>query len=144
MSYQLKIHPSIGVARLGNSPDDFYLAPTRIGGLPIECDPYGNASGNPVQRFKDPAGRMRRQAALFSIYIHKESENFSEELTLDNENVEEMIWTVHLANKKACWYEFEPLLGDDMLDPKNTYQSHHKNGTIHLRNEEESANRQKL
>src|SRR5882672_4304041 len=33
---RFKIHPSIGVARVGNSPE-FYLEPETIGGRPIEC-----------------------------------------------------------------------------------------------------------
>ncbi|MEA2463913.1 MAG: hypothetical protein QOJ98_1660, partial [Acidobacteriota bacterium] len=31
------VHPAVGVPRLGNSPDEFYLEPESIGGLPIEC-----------------------------------------------------------------------------------------------------------
>lgn len=38
----LRIHPSVGVARLGNSPEQFYLAPEKIGQLPFEADPFGN------------------------------------------------------------------------------------------------------
>ena len=47
----LRIHPSVGVARLGNSPEQFYLAPEQIGQLPFEADPFGN-KGGPVQHFK--------------------------------------------------------------------------------------------
>ena len=65
--------PSIGVARVGNSPDSFYLAPDRIGGLPFECGPHGdvllrNGAPVPVRRFKDEDGRVRRQAALFRVF----------------------------------------------------------------------------
>ena len=38
-----RIHPAIGIARVGDSPDQFYLAPERIGDLPIACDEQGNA-----------------------------------------------------------------------------------------------------
>src|ERR1051326_8384992 len=66
VSYQ--IHPAVGVARLGNSPDSFYLEPQTIGGLPIECDAGGNPvmhDGKPVyvRKFKDDLGRIKRQAA---------------------------------------------------------------------------------
>jgi hypothetical protein len=37
-----KIHPGIGIARLGNSDTEFYLAPETPAGLPIECDNNGN------------------------------------------------------------------------------------------------------
>jgi len=39
-----RIHPAIGIARLGNSPNSFYIAPEAAGALPIECD----QSGNPI------------------------------------------------------------------------------------------------
>src|SRR5216684_3987408 len=32
-----KIHPGIGIARLGNSDTEFYLAPETPAGLPMEC-----------------------------------------------------------------------------------------------------------
>ena len=37
-----KIHPGIGIARLGNSDTEFYLAPETPAGLPQECDAQGN------------------------------------------------------------------------------------------------------
>ena len=41
---QFKIHPSIGVARLGNG-DEFYLTPEQPGALPIACDDTGAEIG---------------------------------------------------------------------------------------------------
>ncbi len=38
MANKYEIHPRVGVARLGNSPDQFYLSPESVGGLPISCD----------------------------------------------------------------------------------------------------------
>lgn len=74
----LRIHPSIGVARLGNSPEQFYLAPQQIGQLPFEADPFGN-KGGPVQHFKDAAGRVRRQGQPFQLL-----QADGTELTLDS------------------------------------------------------------
>ena len=54
-----KIHPAIGIARLGNTDDNFYLAPEQPSALPIACDENGkeqkDAQGNPVRisSFKD-------------------------------------------------------------------------------------------
>jgi hypothetical protein len=31
-----RIHPSIGFARVGNSPDGWYLEPTSVGSLPSQ------------------------------------------------------------------------------------------------------------
>ena len=36
-----RIHPALGVARVGNAPDSYYLEPTRRGGLPTELGPTG-------------------------------------------------------------------------------------------------------
>jgi hypothetical protein len=44
MASTFKIHPAIGLARVGNSPTAFYLAPETEGVLPIDCD----ADGNPI------------------------------------------------------------------------------------------------
>ena len=72
---KFEIHPSIGIARVGNSPSEFYLAPDRIGGLPIECSPGGDErteGGKPVltTRFKDAEGRIRRQGACFRVFLY--------------------------------------------------------------------------
>ena len=42
-----KIHPGIGIARLGNSDTEFYLAPETPAGLPMECDSDGNQRFGP-------------------------------------------------------------------------------------------------
>ena len=70
MATRYVIGPSIGVARLGNSPDEFYLEPEEIGGRPIACDAEGNAQqdgGGPafVARFKDAQGRVERKRRAF-------------------------------------------------------------------------------
>jgi L-lysine 6-oxidase len=137
MGHDYEIHPSVGIARVGNSPE-FYLAPRNIGALPTEIDAEGSATGIPVQHFKDRAGRMRRQAAQFRIYRYRDGERGTqpEEITLDSPEVVEIQWTVHPANKKACWYEFLPLIGDDMLGPENSYDKQKNNPKLdlHLRN----------
>lgn len=87
------IHPAIGVARVGNSPDEYFLCPEVPGPEPM-----------PVGGFKDPVGRIKRQAARFRIYGLDADGNVVKELTSADA---EIIWRVHLANKKAAWYDFE-------------------------------------
>ena len=72
-----RIHPGIGIARLGNSPDEFYISPERPAALPIDCDERGNPLLSPdgttelaVKTFKDAAGRIKRQAARFQIWVY--------------------------------------------------------------------------
>ncbi|MEA2740151.1 MAG: L-lysine 6-oxidase [Acetobacteraceae bacterium] len=125
MASRYAIGPSIGVARLGNSTDHFYLEPDKIGGLPIACDSNGNIllqSGKPVsvRQFKDALGRVKRQGAYFRVFEILD-DGSDRELTLDAPGVESMTWTVHLANKKACWYQFSGLEGNLLYGAENSY-----------------------
>ena len=87
------IHPAIGVARVGNSPTEYTLGPEVPG--PV---------GIPTGGYKDAGGRLKRQAARFRIYGLDADDNIVRELTGAEA---EISWTVHLANKKAAWYNFD-------------------------------------
>ncbi|MGB0385045.1 MAG: LodA/GoxA family CTQ-dependent oxidase [Ardenticatenaceae bacterium] len=110
-----KIHPAIGIARVGNS-EEFYIGPETAGGLPIQP---GTEDDDPIaiDDLRDDSGALKRQAARFRIFAHDHSTNpptvTEVELSASDVNVE---WTVHLANKKACWYQFEELRGEDGYD----------------------------
>jgi hypothetical protein len=89
------IHPAIGIARVGNAPaDDYYLAP-EIPGRPADPGPAG---------YKTAAGEIRREAARFRVYGYDAAGEVVGEITA-GEGVE-IIWEVHLANRKAAWYQF--------------------------------------
>jgi len=116
------VHPAIGVARLGNSPDEFYLEPETIGGLPIECTADGTPKmdgGRPVfvKKFKDDQGRIRRQGAQFRVFAFDSNDPYDpgREVTLDDAAVESIEWTVHLANKKGVWYNNDQFIGNVYL-----------------------------
>lgn len=87
------IHPAIGIARVGNSPDGWFLAPEVPGQVP---DPPGG--------FKDEAGRVKRQVARFRVYGLDEEDRVVREITTEEAEIE---WTVHLANAKGAWYAFD-------------------------------------
>lgn len=128
MPSRFEIHPRIGVARLGNSSDDFYLAPETVGGLPIQCDAEGNQvekDGEPVfvDRFKDDLGRIKRQAARFRVF--ERTENGKREVTLNDDAIDKIVWTVQIANKKPIWYTFSELLGDLEFGEENSYENQH-------------------
>lgn len=98
-----RVHPAIGVARVGDS-EDFYIAPERAGALPI------NPDGRPFGRedFRDAAGRLRRQGARFEVFRYDSArpEDLGTPVRLGENGVERIEWTVHLANKKAAWFQF--------------------------------------
>ncbi|KVO35806.1 LodA/GoxA family CTQ-dependent oxidase [Burkholderia ubonensis] len=108
---EYKIYPPIGVARVGNAPDTFYIGAESYRGLPI------NPDGRPFQQqdFRDEQGRLRRQAARFRIY--RIENGVAEEVTLDTPYVKSIRWTAHLANKKPSWYAFSPAEGEDGYAP---------------------------
>lgn len=86
MATTYRVHPAIGIARLGNSPDDFFVGPERVGQWP---DPQGG--------FKDDECRVKRQAARFRIFAHHDDDTV-EEITDADADIN---WTVHLVNAKA-------------------------------------------
>ncbi len=122
-----KIHPGIGIARLGNSPDAFCISPETPAALPIACDSQGNpvlsADGEAVGRvtkFKDDQGRIKRQAARFQVFVYDEKSPDGRPLNIGDQiqgggnhgTLVDIQWRVYLANKKACWYEFQQLAGE--------------------------------
>jgi len=101
------IYPSIGVARIGNSEDVFCG--------PEVTDPAPAAPGF----YRDAKGALKRQAARFRVYGLDLNGRAVAELTSANAKI---TWTVHLANKKAAWYQFQ--LAQDIpeaasADPQN-------------------------
>lgn len=148
------IHPAVGVARLGNSPTSFYLEPITIGGMPVECDSNGNPkmeNGKPVfvKHCKED-GRIRRQAAQFGIYVHDSADPSDPglEITLDDPAVESIEWTVHLANKKAAWYDNDELIGNVMYATEKDANYYEKNTednpTLHNPNVPQKNRQRKL
>lgn len=88
MATTYRIHPAIGIARVGNSPDEFFIGPERPGERPA-----------PPGGFKDAQCRVKRQAARFRVFAHHD-DGTAEELT---DADAEISWTVHLVNAKATY-----------------------------------------
>ncbi len=87
------IHPAIGVARVGNSRNEFFIGPEVTAPLPQTPGYY-----------RDKSGALKRQAARFRIFGLNAEGKVVKELTADDARIE---WSVHLANKKAAWYQFQ-------------------------------------
>lgn len=134
MVSRYRIHPGVGIARLGNSPDAFCISPEEPAALPIECTSEGNPVLSPdgttelrVQELKDAQGRIKRQAARFHVYVYDDDSPQGRPLRLGDPvsgggNQGTLIaiqWRVHLANKKASWYEFRQLEGEHGYAPNH-------------------------
>ncbi|KAF1040628.1 MAG: L-lysine 6-oxidase [Burkholderia lata] len=129
-----RIHPAIGIARVGNSAD-YYIAPETsaglsqgitsgsldsqiTGGLPIK--PGTENETITSSDLRDADGRLKRQAARFRIVLYdlnayeyrKYPTNSGVEIKIgskfENKTVVDIVWTVHLANKKANCWKLEP------------------------------------
>ena len=88
----VRIHPGIGVARVGNSATEFLIGPEV---------PYPQAQE--LGFYKDATGAIKRQGARFRIYGYNAAGEAVRELTAADAEIR---WQVHVANKKAAWYEF--------------------------------------
>jgi hypothetical protein len=132
MATVYRIHPGIGIARLGNSPDQFLISADMPAALPIECDAEGNSlplgagygEEQRATRFKDEEGRIKRQAARFGVWVYDDENPQGRPLKIGDEvfgggnhgTLVDIQWRVHLANKKAGWYEFRQLEGEHGYD----------------------------
>lgn len=124
-----QIYPGVGIARIGNSPSEFFIGP----------ETPGQAIA-PVNGFKDKAGRIKRQAARFRLYAFDKDNVCLGEITADDKV--DITWTVHLANAKACYNTF---LGRFWQSQYPNFYKYNPNETP-LRNQEimDPAQRQKL
>jgi hypothetical protein len=95
---RIRIHPAIGVARLGNSPDKCFLGP-EVPGI------YPDAT-----KYRDEEFRLKRQAARFRLFAYDEHDKVIGEITCDDPRVASIRWTVHLSNTKAAGRRFEGIL----------------------------------
>ncbi|MFJ2689426.1 LodA/GoxA family CTQ-dependent oxidase [Pseudomonas sp. NPDC087336] len=104
------IHPAIGIARVGSSPDFHLLAPQ----VPFPAPRKAGSS-------HDDNGQLKREAVEFRVYGYDEDGQVIAELNSDNA---EVTWTVHVANSKAAWFKFRhamdvPSLADTVVERRN-------------------------
>ena len=88
-----RIHPGIGIGRLGNAKTDYYIGP-EVSSLDFQPEPDGN--------YRDARGKIRRQAQRFRIYEYTYSDNSTEpqmvrEITWKDAEIH---WEVELSNRK--------------------------------------------
>jgi predicted flap endonuclease-1-like 5' DNA nuclease len=147
-TFNFRIHPAIGIARVGNS-SEYYLGPETgagdtttnpdgpSGGLPIKPGTESTTitssdirdpnvpdpnSGDPNFASRDYKGALKRQGARFKIYQYADQGDDEKyplgpdatmgEIkigsTVGGKTVMDIIWTVHLANKKSQFYMADP------------------------------------
>lgn len=93
-----RIHPGIGIARLGSSTNDYFIGPEAPFVVPFPDGPY-----------RDSDGFLKRQGAKFRIYEYEYDIAGRliklKEITGDDATI---CWSVRLVNKKAASPVFPP------------------------------------
>ncbi|MHC4822380.1 MAG: LodA/GoxA family CTQ-dependent oxidase [Planctomycetota bacterium] len=83
-----EIHPSIGIARVGDSTRESYLAPD-----------WWHRDVVPAGGYRDAKGKIKRMGVRFRVYELDANGVVLGEVTADDA---ELVWRVHLVNKKAA------------------------------------------
>ncbi len=116
----LRVHPGIGIARVGNSGDgsdaplvlnqNFYIGPEAPG---IVVDPgnpnspeRGDGPGPNGGTYRDAGMDLKRQAQRFRLY-GVNSAGDTVEITTDTPGVTDITWRVHVQNLKAANFAFQ-------------------------------------
>ncbi|NOU49877.1 hypothetical protein HG263_04920 [Pseudoalteromonas sp. JBTF-M23] len=87
------IYPPIGVMRVGNSEQGFFIGP-EVNDPPTQKEDF----------YRDSTGALKRQAAKFRVYGLNSQGQVVQELTANDATI---TWHARLANQKASWYEFQ-------------------------------------
>ncbi len=107
----IKVHPGIGVARVGNSPD-YFIGPEAPGIVPEPTTP----GQPPTDNYKDENCLLKPQAARFRVYGYDANDQVVQEITTDDGTLE---WSVNVQNRKAFNYDFQGKYGFDPSSLRN-------------------------
>ncbi|HEV7919801.1 MAG TPA: LodA/GoxA family CTQ-dependent oxidase [Thermoanaerobaculia bacterium] len=99
-----RIHPAVGIARVGGSEEGYFIGP--------EVPNYDGTP--PAGGWKDEDGQLLRQVARFRVYGYDANGNVLGEV-LPGDGVE-MTWSAHVANSKAAWYDFDEAMDIPSFD----------------------------
>ena len=107
MAKQYRIHPSIGIARMGTS-DEFYFGSEVPGEIPNNGKPYKEN------------GKIKRQAQKFRIYEYDVEFGVATAVREITKSEADIVWHVKLVNKKAALREnFRPAGPRNVGQPLN-------------------------
>src|SRR5262245_2160510 len=114
---QYRIHPAIGIARVGDAArsdasNDFYFVGPEIPEFAANVDPQSGAQG----AFKTADGKVKPQAARFRVFEYEKGSDgkfrsIGEVKTSDGARAVKIVWTAHLANRKANFCAFHGQAG---------------------------------
>ena len=100
MAIVYRIHPAIGVARLGNHETAFFVGPEGPGSAGVEIDAGGGE--RPLTGYKED-GRVKRQAARFRVFAYDQDSSGDLRLVGEVGPDAHVEWGVDLVNRKAAF-----------------------------------------
>src|SRR5947209_7610049 len=112
MPRHFRIHPSIGIARIGNSSDHF--VGTETPGVPSNWNDEKQA----FNTFRDREGKILRQGARFRVFEYDQDDSgalSNPRAVIVGGDIVDIEWRVHLANRKASFFQFDGQIGADDL-----------------------------
>jgi len=117
---RFKIHPAIGVARLGDAEADAFFLGPETPGVAVKGELPGTAV--PPYKVRSPNGptRIKPQGARFHVWEYEKVQGKwtpVREVRVGDRDVESIGWSAHLANKKASFFKFEGLAGEGDREP---------------------------
>ena len=141
-----RVHPTVNFARFGTS-EDYILSPETSAGLPQDGSHV--TGGLPIKKgtesepisskdLRDQDGNLKKQAARFKIYAYEKNLNTypcgeGNEVIIGTEingwKVTDLLWSCHLANKKAAAYNVVNNLGINAYAKKKVPQM--RNPEVH-------------
>src|SRR5262249_24315865 len=140
---QYRIHPAIGIARVGDAArsdasNDFYFIGPEIAEFPANVD----ARSGVKEELKTPDGKEKPKAARFRIFKYeKENEGkfrpIGEVRSSDTTRAVKIVWTAHLANRKANFCAFHGQVG---AEDNPLFSSYGTPGKPTVRNEKLKTN----
>src|SRR5215471_14282080 len=140
---QYRIHPAIGIARVGDAvrsdaSQDFYFVGPEIPEFAANVDPQSGAQG----QFKTPDGKVKPQAARFRIFEYEKGSDgkfhsIGEVRTSDGTRAVRITWTAHIANRKANFCAFHGQVG---AEDNPLFSSYGTPGKPTVRNEKLKTN----
>jgi hypothetical protein len=113
MPSTFRIHPAFGIARVGDAVELGFIGPEQPG-VPANW----NFDTKAFNSFK-VGGHVKRQGVRFRVFEFAPDGSLVGEVLPGQGNVSALEWTVHVANRKASFFQFDSQRGEDGDFSKN-------------------------
>jgi hypothetical protein len=113
MPSTFRIHPALGIARVGDAEGPGFIGPEQP-----DVPANWNFDTRAFSNFK-VGGRVKRQGVRFRVFEFAPNGSIVGEALPDQGSVAALEWTVHVANRKASFFQFDGPKGESGDFSKN-------------------------